>query len=98
MKGLKECGRDSNWEPEDIKQLRSRITTNIGLLNAFTSRLTWDNLVTLVQNQEDQGRQNILDWITPIDYALQQSDFICRRQAGTGQWLQYLTQQGSRRG
>jgi Cdc6-like AAA superfamily ATPase len=40
-----------------------------------------------VQNQEDQGRQNILDWITPIDYALQQSDFISRRQAGTGQWL-----------
>jgi hypothetical protein len=75
------------WEPEDIKQLRSRISTNIGLLNAFTSLLTWDNVVTLVQNQEDQGRQNILDWITPIDYALQQSDFTSRRQAGTGQWL-----------
>ena len=75
------------WEPEDIKQLRSRISTNIGLLNAFTSRLTRDNVVTLVRSQEDQGRQTILDWITPIDYALQQSDFITRRQAGTGQWL-----------
>jgi hypothetical protein len=41
----------------------------------------------LVQNQEDQSRQAILDWITPIDYAPQQSDFISRRQAGTGQWL-----------
>jgi Cdc6-like AAA superfamily ATPase len=41
----------------------------------------------LVRNQEDQGRQTILDWIVPIDYAPQQSDFISRRQAGTGQWL-----------
>jgi hypothetical protein len=75
------------WEPEDIRQLRSRISTNIGLLNAFTSRLTRDNVVTLVRSQEDQDRQTILDWITPIDYALQQSNFISRRQAGTGQWL-----------
>jgi Cdc6-like AAA superfamily ATPase len=75
------------WEPEDIKQLRSRISTNIGLLNAFTNQLTRDNVATLVRRQEDQGRQNILDWITPIDYAIQQSDFIGRRQAGTGQWL-----------
>ncbi len=32
-------------------------------------------------------RQVILDWLTLIDYAPQQSDFISRRQAGTGQWL-----------
>jgi Cdc6-like AAA superfamily ATPase len=31
--------------------------------------------------------QVILDWLTPIDYASQQSDFIARRQEGTGQWL-----------
>jgi Cdc6-like AAA superfamily ATPase len=29
----------------------------------------------------------IVDWLTPIDYAPQQSDFISRRQEGTGQWL-----------
>lgn len=75
------------WEPEDIKQLRSRIGTNIGLLNAFTSRLTQDNVGALVQRQGDQDRQTILDWITPIDYAQQQSSFINRRQAETGQWL-----------
>jgi len=75
------------WEPEDIKQLRSRISTNIGLLNAFTSRLTRDNVVMLVRSQEDQGRQTILDWVTKIDYAPQQSDSISRRQEGTGQWL-----------
>jgi Cdc6-like AAA superfamily ATPase len=31
--------------------------------------------------------QAILDWLTPIDYAPQQSDFIARRQRGTGRWL-----------
>jgi hypothetical protein len=32
-------------------------------------------------------RRAILDWITLTDYASQQSDFINRRQPGTGQWL-----------
>jgi hypothetical protein len=29
----------------------------------------------------------ILDWLTPINYAHQQHDFLSRRQPGTGQWL-----------
>jgi len=29
----------------------------------------------------------ILNWLTPIDYGPQQSDFINRRREGTGQWL-----------
>ena len=37
--------------------------------------------------QDDQDRQLILDWVTPIDYGPQQSDYIRRRQAGTGQWF-----------
>ncbi|KAH8598551.1 hypothetical protein B0O99DRAFT_457043, partial [Bisporella sp. PMI_857] len=37
--------------------------------------------------QEDQGRRAVLEWLTSIDYAPQQSDFIARRQEGTGQWL-----------
>ncbi|RYP44175.1 hypothetical protein DL768_009323 [Monosporascus sp. mg162] len=34
-----------------------------------------------------EKRLTILNWLTPIDYAGQQSDFVNRRQAGTGQWL-----------
>jgi hypothetical protein len=34
-----------------------------------------------------EEHQVILDWLTPIDYASQQSDFIARRQEGTGRWL-----------
>ncbi|KAH8650278.1 hypothetical protein BGZ60DRAFT_335142, partial [Tricladium varicosporioides] len=29
----------------------------------------------------------VLDWLTPVNYGPQQSDFINRRQPGTGQWL-----------
>lgn len=39
------------------------------------------------QRQKDQGRLEILSWLTRVDYASDQNDFINRRQAGTGQWL-----------
>jgi hypothetical protein len=45
----------------------------------------------LHERQDDRERReerhDILDWLTPIDYGPQQSDFIRRRQEGTGQWL-----------
>lgn len=41
----------------------------------------------LISRQHDQDRQTILDWLTPIGYGAQQSDFLSRRQEGTGQWL-----------
>jgi hypothetical protein len=73
-------------EPEDIKELRSRMSSNVVLLNAFNSQLTRDN-VKLVQHQDDQERRTLLDWLTPTDYGTQQNDYIGRRQEGTGQWL-----------
>lgn len=41
----------------------------------------------LYRGQVNRDNQVILDWLTPIDYALQQIDCISRRQEGTGQWL-----------
>jgi hypothetical protein len=35
----------------------------------------------------EQEHETILEWLTPIDYAPQQSDYLRRRQPGTGQWL-----------
>ena len=47
-----------------------------------------DRLHERQDNRESrEEHQAILDWLTPIDYITQQSDFISRRQAGTGQWL-----------
>ena len=37
-----------------------------------------------LNNDEDM---EVLDWLTPVNYGSQQSDFINRRQPGTGQWL-----------
>lgn len=45
------------------------------------------SLKKLHENGDLAYKEAILDWLTPIDYAAQQSDFISRRQAGTGQWL-----------
>jgi len=43
------------------------------------------------RRQDDRDRRQehreILDWLTLIEHAPQQSDFISRRQEGTGQWL-----------
>jgi len=41
----------------------------------------------LLRRQHNEEHKAILEWLTPIDYAPQQSDYIRRRQAGTGQWL-----------
>jgi hypothetical protein len=47
-----------------------------------------DRLHDRKKNREAvQLRQTVLDWLTPIDYAPEQNEFIHRRQAGTGQWL-----------
>ena len=37
--------------------------------------------------QESNERSCILVWLSAVDYTLQQSDLLSRRQAGTGQWL-----------
>jgi hypothetical protein len=41
----------------------------------------------LNRRQDNQDCRVIADWLTLVDYAPQQSDFIRRRQEGTGQWL-----------
>lgn len=80
------------WEPDDVRDMRSRITTNIIALNSFTGSNIRDTLYLIEKRQIRQEDQEIFDWLTPIDMAAQQSDYISRRQAGTGQWLLDSTQ------
>ncbi len=84
---VKRAWKRLSLEPEDIRNLQSRVNDNINLLNAFTLRRTSDDTAKLVRYQEDQEQQAILDWLTPVDYAPQQNDFLKQRQAGTGRWL-----------
>lgn len=46
-----------------------------------------DGVDQLNRHQDDQEHRAILDWLTPTDYTLQKSDFLARRQEGTGQWF-----------
>jgi hypothetical protein len=91
---LKRAWKRLSLEPEDIRNLRSRVNDHITLLNAFTSRQTRDDTIKLVRYQESQEQRTIdheqkaiLDWLTSINYFPQQNDFFKQCQAGTGQWL-----------
>src|SRR3989440_1726345 len=53
--------------------LSSRLITELNL-SSQTSFMT-------------KERGAIIDWLAAIDYGQQQSDFLSRRQEGTGQWL-----------
>lgn len=35
----------------------------------------------------DQEHEAIINWLTPVDYALLQTDYLRRQQPGTGKWL-----------
>jgi nucleoside phosphorylase len=57
------------------------------ILLSYISPTIENKVNKLVQQQDDQKRQEILNWLTPVNCAMQQSDFLNRRQKGTGQWL-----------
>jgi MinD-like ATPase involved in chromosome partitioning or flagellar assembly len=75
------------WEPDDIRDLRSRIISNITALNAVTGANIRDTVFKLEARQDRQESQEIFEWLTPIDTTAQQSDFIRQRQSGTCQWF-----------
>ncbi|KAJ6790264.1 hypothetical protein PWT90_06580 [Aphanocladium album] len=52
-----------------------------------TVQSTRSIVATLKSNLDAKGNIDILRWLTRSDYGDQQSDFLSRRQPGTGQWL-----------
>lgn len=44
-------------------------------------------LDTMRQDQDHAKHDKLMAWISPMDFPAQQSDFISRRQEGTGQWF-----------
>ncbi|KAK1762458.1 ankyrin repeat-containing domain protein [Phialemonium atrogriseum] len=73
-----------------IERSSQALEDNLVLLQTSQTSLH-DGLDRLHRRHDDRGlleeRLAILDWLTPINYAMQQSGFINQRQKGTGQWL-----------
>ena len=46
-----------------------------------------DGVDKLNRQHDDQQRQILADWLAPADFSNQHTDFISRRQKGTGEWL-----------
>lgn len=42
------------------------------------------SVAKLVQHQDEEARQKVLDWLSPSNYVTQQSDYVNRREQGTG--------------
>ncbi|KAI9776598.1 MAG: hypothetical protein M1839_009502 [Geoglossum umbratile] len=62
-----------------ISDLLSDVLDNISKTSA--------NIETMRSKLDGDKDFEVLNWLTPIDYGPQQSDFIQRRQEGTGTWL-----------
>ncbi|EHK19737.1 uncharacterized protein TRIVIDRAFT_132539, partial [Trichoderma virens Gv29-8] len=68
------------------KDLLQQIAPNrIEILDALSG--VKEGINQLVRTQHDKEHATILDWLTPVDYGPQQSDYLRRRQEGTGKWL-----------
>ncbi|KAK9243562.1 hypothetical protein V1506DRAFT_523541 [Lipomyces tetrasporus] len=70
------------------REERNKILNTVATCVSNESRPGVDRLHERQDDREHrEDHQAILDWLTPIDYAAQQNDFIRRRQEGTGEWL-----------
>jgi hypothetical protein len=56
-------------------------------MHSYISETAERDIHYMKVRQDDQDHQKILDWLTPVDHGPQQSDYLKRRQRGTGQWL-----------
>ncbi|GAM42216.1 hypothetical protein TCE0_043f15975 [Talaromyces pinophilus] len=71
------------------KETEQQITTILSTVKEIRkdTHSTDATVKKLSQRGDDQEFQIIMNWLTPVNYALQQSDLIARRQEGTGEWL-----------
>ena len=72
----RQCGTLNSLMAVDALALGARIHKEVS--EARKEQQRW---------QADRENKLVLDWVTTDEYSRQQSDFIRRRKAGTGQWL-----------
>ncbi|KAL8661075.1 MAG: hypothetical protein Q9202_005947 [Teloschistes flavicans] len=82
------------FEPDDVKDLRSRLQSHVGMLHAFIERIDIglsyaikDGVDRLNIRQDDQHFLTILEWLSDTNFPAQQNDTFNRCQEGTGRWL-----------
>jgi hypothetical protein len=63
----------------DLKVDTSTILDATSEIKSDTTALRDDNAV--------RHKRDLMRWICPVDYHVQQQDFIDRHQTGTGQWF-----------
>ncbi|KFY47728.1 hypothetical protein V496_10483 [Pseudogymnoascus sp. VKM F-4515 (FW-2607)] len=70
----------------DHIQLSQVIQDGVRSLNDKADELV-EGVARLQSSQQSHDEQIILNWLTPLEFPLQFSDFMSRCQTGTGQWL-----------
>ena len=75
-----------------VREYKSLVVSSLPL--SQLSRATNDKVEgiakdtsTLRLNQSQKDREAILQWLSPLNFAVQQCDLSSRRQAGTGDWF-----------
>lgn len=78
------------WDGKVIEDFRSRISSNVSMLNSIISQQTQQNIVVvrdgvakLVDRKETHHRMEILNWIAESDYSARQADLLDHRAPGT---------------
>ena len=76
----------SKANKEQFVEVRKDLATSEKLQTRLSDGI--DHLSKSDDDQkEEKEKEDILNWLTSIDYSSQQSDFINRRTPGTGHWL-----------
>ncbi|OOG00107.1 hypothetical protein ASPCADRAFT_204006, partial [Aspergillus carbonarius ITEM 5010] len=82
------------WDQDEINSFRQRIISSLASLNLLIEKINSDILLDvkdevgqLRQYQESTRRQEIIDWLAPVNFTGQQSNTFHRRQKGTGAWF-----------
>ncbi|RKK75445.1 hypothetical protein BFJ69_g7702 [Fusarium oxysporum] len=75
--------KNKSTEDEHRVARLDRILTDIQLSNLNIA----EGIGHLQNSQMSAHQKEVLDWISPVDYAPQQSDIFSRREPGTGEWL-----------
>ncbi|CAG8895583.1 unnamed protein product [Penicillium egyptiacum] len=84
---VRQAWKRIRWNQAEINNFRSRIVSNISLLNLIIGNTNQHGIQTLTQRQENHERNKVLTWLSPVSPSLRQSEVFNSHQKGTGTWL-----------